>query len=68
MDTIAKIENKLAHIKQPILAPWQGCDFFLASGSESAFYVYVRLRQTHMHLTQYRSPGKDRHLDENKWI
>ena len=37
----------------------QAGDFFLASGSEPAFYIDARLRRTHIYLARYRSPGKD---------
>ena len=43
-------------------------DFVLASDSESAFYVDVGLRRTHIHLARYRSPGKDRQIARCEWI
>ena len=43
-------------------------DVFMASDSEPAFIVDVRLRRTHIHLARYCSPGKNCHLARSEWI
>ena len=42
--------------------------FLAGDDSESVKYIDIRLRRTRIQLARYRSPGKNRHLDENKWI
>ena len=39
MDTIPKIENKQANIKQPILAPWS----FVVNPPSLFFYDFVKI-------------------------
>ena len=43
-------------------------DLFLASDSEPAFSVDIRLSRTNIYLARYRSPGKNRHLARSKFI